>query len=237
MPELQLFDALKADSAEAWRAYTRHDFLRQLARGELPEDCFRHYLKQDYLFLKHFARAWALAVVKSRSLEDMRSCAATVNGLINEEMSLHVGYCAEWGISEDELQTVPEAPANMLYTRYVLDVGQSGDLLELLTALSPCFLGYAEIGAWIAADPQTRLAGNPYRAWIEMYAGEDFQEAARSSERQLNRLAGEYGLPGDSKTSPRWSGLSGIFADAVKLEIGFWDMGLSPGPEGGRKTT
>jgi thiaminase/transcriptional activator TenA len=228
MAEAPLFDALKADAAEAWQAYTRHDFVRQLAAGELPEACFRHYLKQDYLFLKHFARAWALAVVKSRSLEDMRACAATVNGLINEEMALHVGYCAEWGISEAELQAVPEAPANMLYTRYVLDVGQSGDLLELLTALSPCFLGYAEIGAWIAADPETKLDGNPYKPWIEMYAGDDFQEAARSSEKQLNRLAGQHGLAGDPTASPRWPGVSRIFTEAVRLEIGFWDMGLSP---------
>ena len=228
MAETALFEALKADAAEAWQAYTRHDFVRQLARGELPEACFRHYLKQDYLFLKHFARAWALAVVKAQSLEDMRACAATVNGLLNEEMALHVGYCAEWGISEKELQQVPEAPANMLYTRYVLDVGQGGDLLDLLAALAPCFLGYAEIGAWIVADPETKLEGNPYKAWIEMYAGEDFQDAARSSENQLNRLAGQRGLDGDPTASPRWPSLSRIFGDAVRLEIGFWDMGLNP---------
>lgn len=222
------FGALKIHAAEEWEAYTRHDFVGQLAKGELPEACFRHYLKQDYLFLKHFARAWALAVVKSHSLEDMRACAATVSGLINEEMQLHVGYCAEWGIGEAELQAVPEAPANMLYTRYVLDVGQSGDLLELLTALAPCFLGYAEIGAWIAADPETRLEGSPYRAWIEMYSGTDFQEAARSSQQQLDRLAGRRGLAGNPRASTRWPSLARIFTTAVKLEIGFWDMALDP---------
>ena len=190
---MSLFEALKAQAAEEWAAYTRHDFVRRLARGTLPERCFRHYLKQDYFFLKHFARAWALAVVKSQSLEDMRTCGATVNGLINEEMALHVGYCAEWGITEAELESVPEAPANMLYTRYVLDVGQSGDLLDLLTALCPCFLGYADIGAWIADDPGTRLQGNPYRAWIEMYAGEDFQDAATASRKQLDRLGEQRG--------------------------------------------
>ncbi|MEX0922985.1 MAG: thiaminase II [Rhodovibrionaceae bacterium] len=224
---MPLFEALKSHAHEPWQAYTRHAFVRQLARGTLPEACFRHYLKQDYLFLKHFARAWALAVVKSQSLEDMRACTATVNGLIVEEMALHVGYCAEWGIGEDELQSVPEAPANMLYTRYVLDIGQSGDLLDLLTALAPCFLGYAEIGAWIAANPDTRLDGNPYRAWIEMYAGEDFQEAATRSRQQLDRLAGQRGLAGNPKSSPRWPSLARIFTTAVELEIGFWDMGLA----------
>ncbi len=224
---MSFFQALKTESDNEWHAYTRHEFLRQLARGDLPEASFRHYLKQDYLFLKHFARAWALAVLKSDSLEDLRACAATVDGLLNEEMALHVGYCAEWGIAEDELQAVPEAPANMLYTRYVLDIGQSGDLLDLLTALAPCFLGYAEIGEWIARDPETRLEGNPYRAWIEMYSGEDFHKAAGRSRQQLDRLAEQRGLTGNPMTSPRWPSLARTFTTAVKLEIGFWDMGLA----------
>ena len=40
---------------EDWRRYTQHDFVRQLARGTLPEASFRRYLGQDYLFLVHFA--------------------------------------------------------------------------------------------------------------------------------------------------------------------------------------
>lgn len=237
MSETPYFEALKASAPQEWQAYTRHDFVRQLACGRLPEACFRRYLKQDYLFLKHFARAWALAVVKSPDLEDMRICAATVKGLIDEEMALHIGYCAEWGIAEAELQAVPEAPANMLYTRYVLDVGQSGDLLDLLTALAPCFLGYAEIGAWIAADAETQRGGNPYEAWIEMYSGSDFRDAAAASRDQLDRVARQQGLAGDPAASPRWPSLAQIFTTAVKLEIGFWDMGLDSGSGGDPKTT
>jgi len=37
----------------------------------LPEQCFRHYLVQDYLFLIHFARAYALAAYKSETLADI----------------------------------------------------------------------------------------------------------------------------------------------------------------------
>ena len=66
-----LFARLVAASAEPWRAYTRHDFVLQLARGELPEAGFRRYLVQDYLFLLHFARAWGLAVYKSDTLAEM----------------------------------------------------------------------------------------------------------------------------------------------------------------------
>jgi hypothetical protein len=40
----------------------------------------------------------------------------------------------------------PEAPETVNYTRYVLDIGHSGDALDLLVALMPCVAGYAEIG-------------------------------------------------------------------------------------------
>ena len=56
-PEPTLFPRLVDDCAEVWRAYTRHLFVLSLAKGDLPEACFRRYLVQDYLFLIHFARA------------------------------------------------------------------------------------------------------------------------------------------------------------------------------------
>ena len=85
----QIFTALKARCPEHWDAYVRHDFVRALGAGSLPEACFRHYLGQDYIFLIHFARAYALAAFKSDELDDMRSAAATLGALIDSEMALH----------------------------------------------------------------------------------------------------------------------------------------------------
>ena len=224
----QVFSALKATCPDDWDAYVRHDFVRRLGDGSLPEACFRHYLGQDYIFLIHFARAYALAAFKSDALEDMRQAAATLDALINTEMGLHVTYCAGWGLSEPEMAALPEAEANLAYTRFVLDTGLAGDLLDLLAALAPCVMGYAEIGAWLAADPASELSDeNPYRDWIEMYAGAEYQEVARGAARQLDRIAAGR-LGADVEASPRWPGLCRTFGTATRLEIGFWDMGLAP---------
>ena len=51
------FNDLTSACAEEWRDYLEHDFVRQLGEGRLPEESFRHYLQQDYLFLIHFARS------------------------------------------------------------------------------------------------------------------------------------------------------------------------------------
>ena len=216
---------LKAECPQAWQAYTDHDFVGGIATGTLPQASFRHYLIQDYLFLKHFTRAYALAVYKSESLDDMREAAGAVDGLLNTEIGLHLEYCTGWGLTENDMLATPEDLANINYTRYVLDTGMAGDLLDLLVALAPCSCGYGEIGARLLADPATVLEGNPYRDWIELYGGEEFQEVSRASVRFIDRVTNRR-LGEDPERSPRWRDLCETFATSTRLEAGFWQMGL-----------
>ncbi|MDR5906935.1 thiaminase II [Franzmannia qiaohouensis] len=214
------FTDLTAACQDDWRAYIEHDFVRQLGQGRLADDAFRHYLKQDYLFLIHFARAYALAAYKSPTLADLRQAHEGLKAIVDVELELHVGYCREWGISEQQLAELPEARATLAYTRYVLDTGNRGDLLDLHVALAPCLVGYGEIANWLNAQPDTlRGDANPYDAWIAMYEGEEFQAAMRAELAWLDaRLA--------DVTPARFDALTRIFRDATRLEIDFWQMGL-----------
>ena len=131
-------DAAKSD----WEDYVGHAFVQQLGEGTLPRKCFLHYLVQDYVFLIHFSRAWALAVTKTETVDEMRLAAGTVNALINNEIALHIEICGQAGIPEKALFEARERPENLAYTRYVLDAGHSGDFLDLMAALAPCVMGY-----------------------------------------------------------------------------------------------
>ena len=135
------------------RDYTRHAFVedtRQL--GTLPLEAFKHYLVQDYLFLIQFARAYALGVYKSPSLADMRHSLEGVKAILDVELDLHIELCGRWGMDRArKSRQAPEDTPTMAYTRFVLDAGMSGDLLDLQAALAPCVIGYAEIGETAAA--------------------------------------------------------------------------------------
>lgn len=218
-----LIDRLRSACADDWTAYTRHRFVRELAAGTLPQGCFRRYLVQDYLFLIHFARAYGLAAFKADTLADIRAAAAGLSAIVEREMGLHVAYCAGWDLSEAEMAATAEADATIAYTRYVLEKGLSGDLLDLQVALAPCIIGYADIGRELAADPATQGAGNPYRAWIETYAAADYQDVAGDHARQLDALAARRG--GDA----RFPLLAKTFREATRLEAAFWEMGLTAG--------
>lgn len=217
---LTLFDRLKAACIDDWERFTGHTFVEKLGDGSLSRANFKHFLEQDYIFLVHFSRAWALAVYKAQTLEDMRAASKTLDALLNHEMALHIRYCREFGIDETELETAPEARANLAYTRFVLERGMAGDVLDLHVALAPCVVGYAEIGRRLALQYADNLADNPYRDWIDTYSGEDYQAVAEQACAQLDRLGRERG------GMQRLDALTETFRIATLLEQGFWEMGM-----------
>ena len=220
MASNDFFERLRGPADDVWTTYVTHPFVTGLADGSLPPAAFRHYLGQDYLFLMHFARAHALAVYKSETLEDMRAGAAGIAAILDTEIDLHVSYCAGWGLSQADMAALPEDPACVAYTRFVLDCGNAGDLLDLQVALAPCVVGYGEIGRRLAADPATKTDGNPYADWIAMYAGAEYQAVVTAARAHLDDLAVRRG------GAARFDALADTFRAATRLEVGFWQMGL-----------
>ncbi|MDH3712331.1 MAG: thiaminase II [Gammaproteobacteria bacterium] len=214
-----MFANFKQDCGGTWPAYVEHSFVRQIGDGTLPEASFRHYLKQDYLFLLHFARAYGLAVFKAQALEDMLQAKAGLAAILDLEIGVHVKYCAGWGLSQEDLQREPEATANLAYTRFLLERGLAGNLTDFHAALTPCVVGYAEIGRHLAKAAGS-VEANPYADWIAMYAGEEYQQVARAQIAQLDKLCAQ------EQGSERHRQLSETFTLATRLEAAFWDMAL-----------
>ncbi len=217
------FALMREQADEAWREYTRHAFVEGMKDGSLPRAAFLHYLRQDYVFLVHFSRAWALAVVKSETHAEMLAASRTVNGLISEEMQLHIGICEAAGISQDALFATAERAENLAYTRFVLEAGYSGDLLDLLAALAPCVMGYGEIGRRLSAEASSDV----YADWIATYAGEEYQGACHAVGALMDSAFARR-IGDDYEASPRWDRLCKTFRTATELEVNFWQMGLTP---------
>ena len=53
-----LLDKLMTANQADWNRYVQHSFVRQIGDGTLDRACFEHYLKQDYIFLIQYARAY-----------------------------------------------------------------------------------------------------------------------------------------------------------------------------------
>ncbi len=211
-----LFGRLRRDSGDVWAQYIRHPFVLSLGDGTLPREKFERFLIQDYLFLTQYARAYLLLAYKHDNLADMREAMRTASILLDVEMPLHVEYCAGWGISEPEMAAAPQSLEMLAYTRFVLELGVAGDSLDLMVALAPCIVGYAEIGAMLAAGLP---ADNPYKAWIQAYTGQEYVESVAASIMSLDALGTKRGA------EARYDSLLATFNKATELEAAFWQMG------------
>lgn len=216
---MDVFERLKAAASAEWQSYVDHDFVRQMQAGTLPQSAFRTYLVQDYLFLIQFARAYALATYKSRTMADMKAAQAGLAAIL-DEMELHVRLCGRWGLSREDIEAAAEHQAIVAYTRFVLDCGAAGDLLDLHVALAPCVIGYAEIGRNLTPAGIDALGEHPYREWIGEYAGAAYQDIAAQARRHLDDLAAR------AMTERRFTELAALFGKAARLEADFWQIGL-----------
>ncbi|KAI0781506.1 Phosphomethylpyrimidine kinase-domain-containing protein [Trametes elegans] len=212
-------------SAKTWKAYVEHDFVKQLAQGTLPKESFIHFIKQDYLYLKYYARAYGLLVAKSSTYSSIQTATQTIVNVINE-VTTHKGFCAQWGISEADLAATPESPATTAYGAYLLDTGLQGDSAKLIMALAACLLGYGEVGLWLkkeAAKPNSwvKLEDNIYRKWIEDYSGPEYQAAVKLGLDTIESLA-----TADPPNALRFREWCAIWEKCTGLEKGFWDMAL-----------
>jgi len=169
-----------ADLAEAALA---HPFVRDLRAGTLPCPNFQRYIAQDAYFLEAFARAYALALARSPDQEGLRAFFDLLAGAL-EELRLHEGYAAHWGI---QMATVTPGQTTLAYTSFLLATAALGTLGETCAAMTPCMRLYAFLGQALASpEPGDE---HPYREWIRTYADPAFAALATRLEGLLDRYA------------------------------------------------
>ena len=211
-----LFFNLKQNAPKEWGEYTKHKFVIGLGDGTLKLSSFKDYLIQDYVFLQKFIKILSLAAFKANTLEDRNRSINFIMG-IQHELTLHADYCKKFNISEKKLLKVKEKKENKKYTDYVLKTGIQKSNLELFVALSPCIIGYGEIGYNLSKLKNWKKS--QYASWIKMYASKEYQNISRENIQYLDKLFTQA-----KKNS--YNSLIKIFKKASKLEANFWEMSV-----------
>jgi thiaminase/transcriptional activator TenA len=188
-------------------------FNAELAAGTLREDRFRHYIIQDAHYLEGFARALALAAAKADSADQIVQFAEAAKTAIIVERALHADYFTKFGVTPADFAAAPPTPACHHYVSYLLRVAALEPFPVVLAALLPCFWIYLEVGKNIharAAKP------NPYQAWIETYAGKDFETAVQAVITTTDKVAARA-------SEENLTAMHAAFTRATQLEWMFWD--------------
>ena len=181
------------------------NFVQGLKTGNLPKNIFQEYVAQDYFFLESFARAYGLAVSKSKDKNSIRSLSQLLVG-VSEELILHETYSREWGIDLNNNQ-IKQATKN--YTDFLEDVSNKKSSIEIMFAMTPCMRLYS----WIGKSLLNNVLNNPYKEWIITYSDENFDNLAKSLENLID----------SSKEIYDTNQVNYLYKRAMELELEFFN--------------
>jgi thiaminase/transcriptional activator TenA len=208
-------DHLRALAEPVWRAQHEHPFVRGIGDGTLDLEKFKHWVRQDYLFLIEYCRLFGLAAARAPDLATLTRFADLLQATARTEMELHRSYAREFGITPEELEQEAMAPTTRAYTDFLLRVAAIGEFAELAAALLPCMWGFSEIGCALKARG---LPSEPrYAKWVEMYADPEFAALAEWCRGLVDRLAA--GAPRDVRRR-----MEQAFLTSSRYELAFWQM-------------
>lgn len=188
-------------------------FNQELAQGTLSKEVFSHYVIQDAHYLLAYGRALAVCAAKAFEADDVIQFAEAARIAIVVERSLHDGFMQEFDISKKEFESTPLTLACHHYTSFLTATAWSESYPVVLASLLPCFWIYAEVGKDIV---ENSIVNNPYQAWVDSYAGEEFNEAVRNVIATIDKVAARC----DADTLAK---MHQAYTQAAKLEWLFWD--------------
>ena len=204
----------RADALQ--QAILTHPFVTGIGDGTLDVERFKHFISQDYLYLVEYARTLALAAARAPTLEVMGRFATLAHETLNTEMALHRGYCARFGISEEELEATKPAPTMQAYTNFLVRTAYDGSFGQLACALLPCMWGYCEIGLDLLR--KGKPTDQPlYAEWIDMYSSAEFQGLADWLRGLVDQLA-------EGTSDEERQRMEEAYVTSARYEYVFWEM-------------
>lgn len=207
---------MRHECASIWAAQLRHPFLVSLGDGTLPAETFRFYILQDARFLIDLGKTYGYAATKTNDRDHAKIIAERLINTVNAERILHEGYGARFGMTGEEMATVPMAPTNYAYTSHLLRIGATGTLAETLTAMLPCAWIYAVVGQQLTAQGEPP-GHHPYRDWLLTYAQVEFAGVSTWMRGVIDDEASRTNDAGRAR-------LSEIFRTSSRYEYLFWQM-------------
>uniref|UniRef100_A0A7S2EAE9 Thiaminase-2/PQQC domain-containing protein n=1 Tax=Trieres chinensis TaxID=1514140 RepID=A0A7S2EAE9_TRICV len=197
----------------------KHPFLVSMVDGTLDLERFRYYAIQDALYLTDFA--YCLRKLGSNpgiAEADAKRLHGLARGAEEDEKELHRSFFKKWDIDASNAEAMPKT---LLYTSYMIRVVETRPHAEGLAVLLPCFWVYMHVGKCmlkLREDLGDTVSRSPqFDAWIDMYAGEAFENEVRDYISMVDQAA----KGADPDTLKK---MEEHFMMSCKLEHMFWDQ-------------
>tara|TARA_B100001989_G_C24429269_1_gene408168 strand:- start:177 stop:800 length:624 start_codon:yes stop_codon:yes gene_type:complete len=202
---MQITQKLWESNFELALSSLKSNFVQGIKTGKLPKNIFQEYVAQDYFFLESFARAYGLAVSKSKDKNQIKTLSQLLIG-VSEELILHEKYSKEWDIDLTN-NHIKQATKN--YTDFLEEVSKKQNAIDIMFAMTPCMRLYS----WIGKSLSNNILNNPYKEWIITYSDESFDGLVVSLENLIDSSKEVY----DTDKA------NYLYKKAMELELDFFN--------------
>jgi len=203
------YEQTRAKTEQIFQAIISHDFVTELTHATLDKDTFGFYVNQDSLYLSEYKKALVAVGSKCHHHKDTQFFYESATGIIQVEDALHKEFL------EEKYKNPEPSPTCELYNSYLARIVNNASVEIGAAAVLPCFTIYKEVGDFILKT-QTNKGSNPYQAWIDTYASDEFAEAVE----QAINIVNTYALTASPQSLAK---MEEVFIKTSKLEWMFWD--------------
>lgn len=204
------------NSMDIWREYLNHPFIVELKNGTLDIERFKNYIIQDSIYLKEFARVYALGMYKSSTLKEIQNFYSILSFVNADETSTRLKYLKEWKITQEYIENAEVGKENKEYIEFMLETAEIYEVPEILMATLPCMFSYYYIAKEIIKTTPN-IESTRYWNFIKDYASDSYAKSCIEWEQYAEKLCKNFSEEKKEK-------LCKIFRQASLYEMKFWDM-------------
>jgi thiaminase/transcriptional activator TenA len=203
-------EQLRVEAKPIWDSIFAHPFLQEIKNGKLPEEKFRYYLAQDYLYLEGFARAVAMTLAKAPDSQTLEELSHRV--LTPVERPLHHKLLTAAGVSPEDIRKAGRSPTNTAYVNHMLKTASLYGLGPTAAALLPCPWTYHLLKDNVGASEHPL-----YSQWTSFYV-------AGYLENSVNAWRGFVDATAQQANQQELEAMREAFLTSSRYEYLFWEM-------------
>ncbi|CAM2987815.1 TenA family protein [Legionella worsleiensis] len=212
IPEGSFFSRLIHINQKSLDLIYSHPFNQELLAGTLPKAKFGHYLRDDFLYLRVFAKVLHTLAARTQIINPSLSLQLTqlAHEVVSSEHSMQLKYSAHFkDFHEHQMGT-----AITHYSDYLLTASTQAKIPEALCSILPCFWIYYQLG--MLKSPKEIMTDHPYDDWIATYSSDEFVRITLELAATVNSLV-------NKSHQSKQLRLVSAFTKSVSYELDFFN--------------
>ncbi|OUW96496.1 MAG: hypothetical protein CBD90_01055, partial [Chloroflexi bacterium TMED230] len=165
---MTLTSNLKLKYSNLWESMTHHKFVLELGEGSLPENVFKNYFLQDYVFVNDLVTVASQGIAKAPNLNSASIFNNFLVGILDPENDLFLRFFKELGASEDDYSSAKASPTTQAFGDFLVRTSLEGtfdDIAMILYVTEGTYLDWGNRLLIEKANPNNAV----YKEWIDLH--------------------------------------------------------------------